>query len=212
MTPTSHSGGHFAALRGAAAIAAPTLTLPDEEAAYLRAAYDTAGVILEYGCGGSTVMASETAGTKVWAVESDKAFLDGLQGYFDANPPKAEVNLHHADIGPTGKWGRPKNEKKWRDWPAYPLGVWALDGFAQPDVVLIDGRFRAACFLAVAFQTTTPVTVYWDDYAERERYHEAERLAKPVEMVGRMARFELTPMQPKGADLAWILDVFGRIQ
>lgn len=196
----------------AAVIPRPMLTLPEAEAAYLSAAYDTAGVILEYGCGGSTVMASEIAGTTVWAVESDMAFMQGLQGYFDANAPKAEVHLHHANIGPTGKWGTPKDDSKWRHWSKYPLGVWDLDGFAQPDVVLIDGRFRAACFLAVAYRTSAPLTIYWDDYAEREKYHEVERLAKPVEMVGRMARFEIEPMQPTGADLVWILDVFGRKQ
>ena len=186
--------------------------MPEAEAAFLSAAYDAAGVILEYGAGGSTVMAAEIAGTSVWAVESDKRFLNGVQAYFDAHPPAAEVHLHHANIGPTGKWGAPKDEGKWRRWKQYPLGVWSLDGFQQPDVVLIDGRFRAACFLAVAFRTSQPVTVYWDDYVEREKYHEVERLAKPVEIVGRMARFEVEPMQPKGADLAWIMDVFGRKQ
>lgn len=195
-----------------AAISRPKLTFPEAEAAFLSAAYDAAGTILEYGCGGSTVMASEISGTTVWSVESDKTFMKGVQAYFDEVPPKAEVHLHHANIGPTGKWGAPKDDARWRRWHHYPLGVWDLEGFRQPDVVLIDGRFRAACFLAVAFRTQAPVEVFWDDYTDRDKYHEVERLAKPVEIVGRMARFEIEPMQPEGAELAWIMDVFGRKQ
>ena len=48
----------------------PKLTLPEAEASALRAAYAAAEVVLEYGSGGSTVLAAE-AGAEVWAVESD---------------------------------------------------------------------------------------------------------------------------------------------
>ncbi len=190
----------------------PKLTLPPQEAAFLSAAYDEAGVILEYGAGGSTVMASEIPGTQVWSVESDAAFLDNIRRWFEANPPKAEMHLRHGDIGPTGKWGAPAAQGSWRKWHKYPLGVWDDPAFQQPDVVLIDGRFRAACYLAVLFRTAAPVTVYWDDYVERPRYHEVERFGAPAEIVGRMARFEVEPTEPKGADLAWIMDVFARQQ
>lgn len=195
-----------------APISRPELTFPPAEAAFLSAAYDVAGTILEYGCGGSTVMASEIAETVVWSVESDQNFMNGVKTYLDQADTKAEVHLHHADVGPTGKWGAPKDAKAWRRWHHYPLGVWDLVGFTQPDVVLIDGRFRAACFLATAFRTQAPVDVYWDDYTDRPKYHEVERFGPPVEVVGRMARFEVTPMQPKGSDLAWIMNVFGRQQ
>lgn len=196
----------------AATLMAPKVTMPEAEAAFLRAAYQRAGGILEYGTGGSTTMAAAVPGAVVWSVESDRAFLDDMAAWFEAHPPKARVHLHHANIGPTGKWGAPRDDTKWRRWKSYPLGVWDAAGFQQPDVVLIDGRFRAACFLAVAFRTARPVNVFWDDYVDRERYHEVERLAKPAEIVGRMARFEVEPMQPTGADLAWIMDVFGRRQ
>ena len=49
----------------------PTLTLPEAEAALITAAYDKAEVILEYGSGGSTVLAADL-GKKVVAVESDR--------------------------------------------------------------------------------------------------------------------------------------------
>jgi hypothetical protein len=191
---------------------APALTLPAAEAAALRAAYETATVILEYGSGGSTALAAAMPGKTVFSVESDAAWALGLRDWFTANPPAATVTIHHADVGETGKWGMPANNLGWARFHHYPLQVWDLPGFQHPDVVLIDGRFRAACFLTTAYRITRPVTVLWDDYAERASYHEVERLVKPAQMIGRMARFDLTPQAPSGADLAWIIDQFTRKQ
>ena len=58
---------------------------------------------------------------------------------------------------------------------------------------LIDGRFRAACLVAVMMRTERPVTVLFDDYARRRYYHGVEGLALKEELVGRMARFTVTP-------------------
>ena len=54
---------------------APRLTLPPEAAVALADAYADAGVILEYGSGGSTVLAAGMAGRTVFSVESDAAWL-----------------------------------------------------------------------------------------------------------------------------------------
>jgi len=191
---------------------APALTLPQAEAAAVRAAYEGAGIILEYGSGGSTVLAAGMAGKQIWSVESDAAWAQGLRDWFTAHPPASPVVIHHADVGETGKWGMPVNNQAWARFHTYPLGVWALDGFVHPDVVLVDGRFRAACALAVLFAISRPVTLLWDDYADRPSYHEVERFAKPVRMHGRMARFDLTPTPIQGADLAWIIEQFTRKQ
>ncbi|MDP4033725.1 MAG: hypothetical protein Q8P60_12900, partial [Pseudorhodobacter sp.] len=78
----------------------PIVTLPEVEAAALAAALRKAEVVLEYGSGGSTVMAADM-GKTVFSVESDAEWLDGMRQWFDRHPPKAEVVLHHADIGPT---------------------------------------------------------------------------------------------------------------
>jgi len=192
---------------------APALTLPPDEAAAIRDAYAGAGVILEYGSGGSTALAAGMAGKVVFAVESDAGWAQGLRDWFTANPPAAErVVIHHADVGETGKWGMPVNNLAWTRFHGYPLSVWDLTGFQHPDVVLVDGRFRAACFLATLYRITRKVTLFWDDYSDRPTYHEVERLAKPVRMHGRMAQFDLTPTPVTGADLAWIIDQFTRKQ
>lgn len=188
----------------------PALTLPPAEEALVRAFYGSANVILEYGSGGSTCLAAEMDGKTVFSVESDKAWCVGLQQWFTENPPLSVVHLIYADVGPTGKWGKPVGEKHWRRFARYPYSVWERADFTHPDVVLVDGRFRAACFLATLFSITRPVTLLFDDYAERSAYHEVEIFGPPVALQGRMARFELTPTPVPSAMMPWIFDVFAR--
>ncbi len=171
----------------------PELTLPEAEAIALRRTYAGAECILEYGSGGSTVMAAEL-GKVVWSVESDPDWARMMRDYFAAHPPLGEVHIVHADIGPTKEWGHPVDDSEWKKFPRYPLAVWDNPRFTHPDVVLVDGRFRVGCALATAFRITRPVTLYIDDYADRKRLHAIEDfLGKPDEMIGRMARFNVTP-------------------
>lgn len=188
----------------------PELTLPPAEADWLRAAYQAADVILEYGSGGSTVMASEMAGKTITSVESDRNWVAMMQRWFEENPSASTPMIHHADIGPTGEWGMPDGDKRWRAWPKYPLEIWQAEDFQQPDVVLIDGRFRVGCLLAVLFAAKKPVTVYFDDYANREAYHDVERFVRPTEIRGRMARFDIQPTELIGERLLDVIQMMTR--
>lgn len=199
-------------LNPSAAPKAPTLTLPPDEAEAVRKAYAKAKVILEYGSGGSTVIAAANAKAKVFSVESDPDWTQMMRDWFDANPPKADLVLHYADIGPTKAWGMPVNNRAVSKWPGYPNSVWDLPGFVQPNVVLIDGRFRLACFMTVLLRTTKPVKVLWDDYVGRAPYHEAEAFVKPTALHGRMAEFDLKPATFPMERLGWLAEVFLRTQ
>lgn len=172
-------------------IARPELTFSPEVAELVRDTYAQARVILEYGSGGSTVLASEMAGKTVFSVESDKRWTQNLQTYLDQAGTAATVNLHYTSIGKTGKWGRPVDHAGYRSYHRYPLEVWDRPDFIAPDTVLIDGRFREACFYAVMLRCTDKTVVLFDDYGDRARYHAVERFAAPVEMRGRMAKFVL---------------------
>lgn len=174
--------------------ARPVLTFPRAAAQVVREFYAKCSVILEYGTGGSTALASETEGLLAFSVESDAAWMANLQRWLDANPPKADVRLHYADIGQTKEWGYPAGNGSFRKWPGYALSVWERPDFSQPDAILIDGRFRIACFLTAMLRSTAPVTVLWDDYGDRPHYHQVEAYARPMAMHGRLARFELEPM------------------
>jgi glycosyltransferase involved in cell wall biosynthesis len=166
------------------------LTFPPEEAAYLRQAYAGARVILEYGSGGSTVLAARS-GARVFAVESDRAWAKAMQAHLAPLSDRAVV--HFANVGRTGDWGMPLVPRAAPRYHRYALTVWDRPDFEPPDLVLIDGRFRCACLLTVMLRASRPTTVLFDDYASRLYYHAVEGLAQKEEMIGRMARFTVTP-------------------
>jgi hypothetical protein len=186
----------------------PELTMPAAEAEAVRAAYAAADTILEYGAGGSTVLAAEMAGKRVFSVESDKSWVRMMTGWFKAHPPAAQVRVIHADIGPIAEWGQPRDDRGWKRYARYPLGVWEGGRMGQPDVVLVDGRFRVGCALAAAFHTKKPIPVLFDDYIRRKHYHAIEEIiGAPQEIIGRMARFEITPTPVPVDRLAWLIRV-----
>ena len=186
----------------------PELTLPPAETAWLSAMYAAAPVILEYGSGGSTVLAAEMPGKTLFSVESDQEWAAMMAAYFQAHPPAAQVHLHPVNIGATGKWGAPAGNGGWRRYHLYPLSVWDREDFVHPDLILIDGRFRAACLLTALMRAERPVTVLFDDDAERKRYHRVERWVERAETRGRMARFEVFPGTLPKRDLTEILSIF----
>ena len=193
-------------------ISRPELTLPEAEADRLRTVYDAADVILEYGSGGSTVMAAEMPGKSVFSVESDREWAEMMRGWFEQVPPAADtrVDVIWSDIGPTKEWGYPSTNREWQRYARYPLEVWDLPEFPQPDVVLVDGRFRTGCAMATAFRTQKPVKVLVDDYARRKHYHRIEEFLGQPSLVGRMAEFDVAPMQVPGDRLLPIIEMMTR--
>jgi Glycosyl transferase family 2 len=165
------------------------LTFPRKEAGLVRGWYAKASMILEYGSGGSTVLAAEL-GKKVISVESDKDWATRLSAHLAS---WAGAVVHHVDIGPTGKWGMPTRPRFHGRFHRYALSVWDRPDLGEPDLVLIDGRFRSACLVAVMLRAMRPTTVLFDDYEDRTHYRGVEKLARKEEIVGRMARFTVTP-------------------
>lgn len=191
----------------ASTITRPELTMPEAEATLLRAAYERAGVILEYGSGGSTVMAAEMPGKTVFSVESDRDWAQMMRGWFADNPPVAgsDVDVIWSDIGPTKEWGHPVDGTEWRRFARYPLEVWGMSHFRQPDVVLVDGRFRQGCALACAFMSKAPLELYFDDYVQRKHYHKVEEILGPPEITGRMAFWHVSPQPIPPERLMWVI-------
>ena len=148
---------------------------------------------LEYGSGGSTVFASQHVSHLV-SVDSDRYFLRDVQRrLLELNPP-AETKLIHANIGMTELWGRPvftrHTPRRLRHWQAYPKAPW--DQYRaigiEPDLILVDGRFRVACVLeSLRSLRKDGVTILVDDYLTRPHYKAVEEFADLCAMQGRMA-------------------------
>ncbi len=182
----------------------PVLTFPDEVATWVRQHYAESETILEYGTGGSTVMASEMPGKSIFAVESDKDWAANLESYIStSDQTRSPVQMHWVDVGPTKRWGIPQTTRFWKNYWHYPISVWSREDFVQPDVILADGIFRSACVLTAMMMTQKPVTLLFDDYMNPRQNHETvrprhagiEKLIQPVEIKQRMAKFVITPGQ-----------------
>jgi len=78
--------------------------------------------------------------------------------------------------------------------------------------VLIDGRFRVACFLTSILHAEPPCRILFDDYRKKERYHVVERILSPVDFCGRQALFEVPPRDQLDTGLAsTLLDRFAYV-
>lgn len=186
------------------------LTFPDEECAILKSAYQKSSAILEYGSGGSTVFAACETKARVISIESDRTWsvnLNKLLASRSVDPARARVEW--VNIGKTKKWGYPEDARRWKNYPDYVLRPWE-DGF-DPELVLIDGRFRRACFAAVLMGCKRDTTILFDDYLSRQTYQQVEKFLKPVEVVGRMARFEATPNSVPHADFLTMVRWFFKV-
>jgi len=58
-----------------------------------------------------------------------------------------------------------------------------------PNVILIDGRFRVACFLASLLLAKPGTIILFDDYVNRPHYHVVEKHLSLSKAAGRMVEF-----------------------
>ncbi|WVV49030.1 hypothetical protein THH46_12020 [Pseudomonas sp. NA13] len=91
-----------------ALIQEPQVTFPEEVAVYLRRIYSQASVILEYGSGGSTIIAARMPGKSVISVENDAHWAKNMQDWIASAELPSRPVIYPVDVGETGKWARPK--------------------------------------------------------------------------------------------------------
>lgn len=165
--------------------------LPEATAKRLIELWSTARTYLEYGTGGTTLLCARLGGPKIYAVESDRAWLGALRDRLRQAGSEGRHVLLHADIGPTGAWGYPVQIPPGTASGDYALAVWrrlAEDG-RTPEVVLVDGRFRVACFLATLLHADAGTRILFDDYLEREHYTAVEQVLAPSASHDRAVEF-----------------------
>lgn len=138
----------------------------------------------EYGVGESTMWVAENTEARIIAVETDRTWVERVQ---QSMPRDSEII--HADLGPVGDFGRPLTYQKLDDFSDYFEGIWRQD--AKPDLVLIDGRFRVACFLTCLLMSEDSTFIIFDDYKDRSHYHVVERVIAPIAVSGRQAIFQV---------------------
>jgi hypothetical protein len=166
--------------------------MDEVQVVYLQEKLEAASCFLEYGAGGSTVMAATIGVPTIVSVESSREFARAVRKKVKRLGGETALHMHAINIGPTGNWGFPTDRSRAHKWSDYVLSPWRTvhDLELQPDIVLIDGRFRAACLYATLLAAPMGTTILFDDYTrERRRYKEIESYLVPDEIIGRMAVF-----------------------
>ena len=164
-----------------------------EGRAYFKQALTEANIYFEYGCGGSTSYAARTAKVPtILSVETDGEWANAVRN--DLSDIETTLILEHCDLGPVRKWGFPVSYDQAKNFWLYVTQTWSIaqERNMVPDVILIDGRFRVACFLYSLLCARVGTTILFDDYFDRPYYCEVERYCDITEKAGRMGVFEVT--------------------
>jgi hypothetical protein len=164
-----------------------------------RAAYSSllkgAPLVVEFGCGGSTLLACQAGVPRIVSIESDKAWLANIQDALVFAPFLDRLCLLHGNVGETKHWGYPVEPVTRAQAANYHTAFWSfLDPVKPQAVVLVDGRFRVACALRSLMSTAPGSFVCFHDYAPRLYYHMLEEIFDPVQRVDDMAVFQ-TPVE-----------------
>ena len=168
--------------------------LDDDSSAVFLGMLEDSMSYLEYGSGGSTVLAAKLNKPFV-SVDTDRYFLEGVRRKIGKLGPNQ--HLEHGNIGWTKQYGCPVFERpsarRQKMWKAYAEIPWrhVKEGLL-PDLVMVDGRFRvAAALISCVHLANSPTSrIVVDDYVMRPYYHAIENYAQLVGMAGRMAIFK----------------------
>ena len=168
-----------------------TPDMPAEHIAALEERLRGSQTYLEFGSGGSTVLAARLNVPNIVSVDSSTDWIGRVKEEIGSLATSSRVHLLHANIGETKDYGHPKDNSMLQNWPSYSTGAWAMVRAAglQPDTVLVDGRFRVACFLASLIYLQPGAVILWDDYRGRDSYYVVESIVKPTRFHGYMAEF-----------------------
>lgn len=144
-----------------------------------------ASAVLEYGMGGSTIMAAERV-DRLYSVESDRKWIAKVAEHpaVASMLSDGRAKLVFIDIGRTGAWGKPRQKSAFLKWPAYAERPWQ-DGYA-PDLVFIDGVFRLHCIMQ-ALKHGAPKVIVHDFWNRMRLYSPVLRFFSVVDRVDALA-------------------------
>ena len=149
---------------------------------------------LEFGLGGSTLLAVRSRIKTIVAVDSDSAWVEAVKTHPEI-ALRVEDNsaaILYADIGPVAAFGSPATRASIHKWPGYIKTAWAewYRRGSLPELILVDGRFRVAACLSVVMAWALsegswppPKVVVHDIVPERVSYNKIFEFFDVIEEV-----------------------------
>lgn len=163
--------------------------LDEETAEWLERQLRQTRLYLEFGSGGSTLLANKLSVPSI-SVESDRFYARAVRRGL-AHPGIARIRVPR--MGITAEWGMPLFFRRSKG-PRYVAAGFEALGDRFPDLVFVDGRYRVACALESARQANlagASALLMFDDYEGRPFYRAAEDYLGDPERIGRAALFSI---------------------
>ncbi|MEK9587062.1 MAG: hypothetical protein VW349_01385 [Gammaproteobacteria bacterium] len=176
----------------------------DGDDAVFKALLPQTNTYAEYGVGKSSLWVLANTRASIFAVDTSQYWIDQVRS--KAGESAARFDIDWVDLGPIGWAGRPKNYAKRAAFQRYIESPWNRG--QKPEVILVDGRFRVACFLYSLASADPGSTILFDDYKDREHYHVVEEFLKPNRFCGRQAVF----VAPEALDREALLAEYEKFQ
>jgi len=142
-------------------------------------------IYFEYGVGKSTSYVIKNTKAKIIAVDTDKSWIESI----DISKRRKDIKLNWVNLGELENWGRPKTYSYRNNFIDYIGAVWHFN--LKADVILIDGRFRVACFIYSLLNAEEGSVIIFDDYINRSFYHVVEEIVPRFDECGRQAVFKV---------------------
>ncbi|HEY4251501.1 MAG TPA: hypothetical protein VGM87_09885 [Roseomonas sp.] len=172
------------------------LAMKPEEIALFKGLLACSRRYVEFGAGGSTVLAASLVREAVTSVDSSGEWLERVRAACTEQKTPVSPTLIHVDIGDLKEWGYPKDSRRKPDWPRYHSWIRDSRDAALADLFLVDGRFRVASFLQVFLQGNPDSLIAIHDFANRPKYHVIHEFGREV---ARAENFSVFLRRP-GAD------------
>ena len=145
----------------------------------------------EYGSGRSTLWIARHTNAAIYSVDSSNEWTSHINGQIASlQLSDIERRVKWINLGKTMDWGTPAGYSKKENFPDYFKEPWS--NARSPDMVLVDGRFRVACFLTSLIHSPPGTKIFFDDYTKREQYWIVEEYCAVNATCGRQALF-ITP-------------------
>lgn len=139
-----------------------------------------------YDCSGTALWMLRETSARVVVVESVAERLDRLAERLETAELVGAADRAHlvpSDLSGFGSWTEltsPEERQRVGDYLAAP---WKFR-LGQPDLLLIAGRFRVACFLYALLQAEPGTRVLFAGYRRQDKYHVAEEFCPVAEDCG----------------------------
>ncbi|HEX2592798.1 MAG TPA: hypothetical protein VHL34_14950 [Rhizomicrobium sp.] len=130
---------------------------------------------LEFGCGGSTVLAASYPLEHIWSLDSDKAWIENCKRQDSVRGLLLDgrITFHHVKIGPTRRWGYPDGKEYATRWPNYYLSIWQHLDPKLLDLILIDGRWRVQCTFQSLLRVNPDCILAMHDFSDKRPEYRA---------------------------------------